>query len=393
VEPEIGAGKNLLATLAKEACVVVGDDFPSFMLPHMLEAAARQMTVRFELVDSNGLLPLRAAPKEFLSAFDFRRFLQRALPAHLDNYPELDPLAGQKLPRLASLPKGLDHWRRPSPELLQAQPAALARLPIDHAVGPAILRGGAEVGSERLRTFVGTKLAHYPERRNDPRLDGSSRLSPYLHFGHLSVHEVLAAIGQNEGWSPKRLTGISSGAKAGWWGMSPAAESFLDEVVTWRELGYNLCVQRPDDHGRYEALPEWARRTLDEHANDPRPHLYSLAQLEAGRTHDAVWNAAHGQLVRDGWFHNRMRMLWGKKILEWSAHPRDALKAMTVLMNKYSLDGRNPNSYTGYLWTLGRYDRPWGPERPIFGKVRYMSSEQSARKTNLNEYVERYGPT
>ena len=109
-------------------------------------------------------------------------------------------------------------------------------------------------------------------------------------------------------------------------------------------------------------------RTLEKHAKDPRPHVYPLADLEAARTHDPLWNAAQTQLVRDGWFHNTMRMLWGKKILEWSPHPRDALNTMIELMNKYSLDGRNPNSYTGYLWTLGRYDRPWTPERPIFGR-------------------------
>jgi deoxyribodipyrimidine photo-lyase len=255
-----------------------------------------------------------------------------------------------------------------------------------------VLRGGSEAASERLEAFVRTKIDRYPEQRNEPGIDGSSRFSPYLHFGHLSTHEVLAAIAHREGWSPDRVAGTSDGGKAGWWGMSPAAESFLDEIVTWRELGYNLCFRRPEDHGDYAALPEWARRTLDEHAKDPRPHLYSLAELEAGRTHDPLWNAAHGQLLQDGWFHNRMRMLWGKKILQWSAHPRDALQAMTVLMSKYSLDGRNPNSYSGFLWTLGRYDRPWGPERPIFGKVRYMTSEQSARKADLKDYVERYGP-
>jgi deoxyribodipyrimidine photo-lyase len=132
------------------------------------------------------------------------------------------------------------------------------------------------------------------------------------------------------------------------------------------------------------------RRQLEPHAADPRPYVYSVEQLEAALTHDALWNAAQRQLARDGWFHNYMRMLWGKKILEWSAHPRDALATMARLMDKYSLDGRDPNSWSGYFWTLGRYDRPWWPERPIFGTVRYMSSENTARKLKVRQYLQRY---
>jgi deoxyribodipyrimidine photo-lyase len=177
----------------------------------------------------------------------------------------------------------------------------------------------------------------------------------------------------------------------GWWGLSEPAEMFLDQLVTWRELGYNFCSHRVD-YDRYESLPVWALTTLEKHAPDPRPHRYALPVLEAGETHDPLWNAIQRQLVRDGWFHNYLRMLWGKKILEWSTHPRDALDAMVQLMNRYSLDGRNPNSYTGYFWVLGRYDRPWGPERPIFGTVRYMSSASTARKVRVREYLRRYAP-
>jgi deoxyribodipyrimidine photo-lyase len=171
--------------------------------------------------------------------------------------------------------------------------------------------------------------------------------------------------------------------------MSPGSEAFLDPLVTWRELGFNMCWQRPA-YDRYRSLPAWARRTLAEHGRDRRPWLYDLAALEAGRTHDPLWNAAQGQLVREGRIHNYLRMLWGKKILEWSATPRAALAAMIELNNKYALDGRDPNSYTGIFWVLGRYDRAWGPERPIFGKVRYMSSESTARKARVRRYIERY---
>jgi deoxyribodipyrimidine photo-lyase len=159
--------------------------------------------------------------------------------------------------------------------------------------------------------------------------------------------------------------------------MRPEVEALLDQVLTWRELGFNLCAQR-DDFDQYESLPDWALQTLDAHRSDPREHVYSSAQFENANTHDPLWNAAQNQLRRDGKIHNYLRMLWGKKILEWSFSPREALDTMIELNNKYALDGRDPNSYSGIFWVLGRYDRAWGPERPVFGKVRYMSSKNTA---------------
>jgi deoxyribodipyrimidine photo-lyase len=160
--------------------------------------------------------------------------------------------------------------------------------------------------------------------------------------------------------------------------------------VTWRELGFNMCRYR-DDYDSYESLPDWARATLDEHTADPRPYLYTPDEFEAAETHDPLWNAVQRQLVREGIIHNYLRMLWGKKILEWSPTPRDALRTMIELNNKYALDGRDPNSYSGVFWVLGRYDRPWGPVRPVFGRIRYMTSKNTARKVRLKKYMERFG--
>jgi deoxyribodipyrimidine photo-lyase len=194
---------------------------------------------------------------------------------------------------------------------------------------------------------------------------------------------------KREGWLGA-VARRPSGAREGWWGVNPAAEAFLDQIVTWRELGFNMSATRPDEYDRYESLPAWARATLADHANDERTQVYELDVLEAGRTHDPLWNAAQGQLVREGRIHNYLRMLWGKKVLEWSASPQGALAALIELNNKYALDGRDPNSYSGIFWTFGRYDRPWPPERPVFGTVRYMSSANTARKMRVNGYIERY---
>jgi deoxyribodipyrimidine photo-lyase len=245
--------------------------------------------------------------------------------------PEAEPLVGVDLPRL------------PASDL----PAHELTMPtnVDRSVAPvADIKGGTGAARERLRMFLSSDRS-------------SSRLSPYLHFGHISAHEVFCEVRQT------RRKG----------------EHVLDELVTWRELGFNMCAHVAG-YDRYESLPQWSRNTLAKHANDLRPILYSPDQLEKASTHDFVWNSAQVQLLTQGRIENRLRMLWGKKIVEWSSSPQEALEVMIHLNNKYALDGRDPNSYTGIFWILGRYDRPWGPERPIFGLVRYMSSHNTARK-------------
>jgi deoxyribodipyrimidine photo-lyase len=171
--------------------------------------------------------------------------------------------------------------------------------------------------------------------------------------------------------------------------MSVNAEAFLDQLVTWRELGYHTCAHR-SDYAELSSLPAWAQHTLAAHGGDPRQYCYSLDELRRAATHDPLWNAAQRQLLREGVLHNYLRMLWGKKILEWSPTPAAALATMIELNDRYALDGRDPNSYTGILWCLGRHDRPWGPARPVFGTVRYMSSENTRRKVRLAEYLKRY---
>jgi len=384
VEPEVDSGKGLLKALAAHACVVVTDDHPAFHYPALLEAAARQVDVRLEAVDGNGLLPMRAAPKAFPTAYAFRRHLQKTLPVHLEALPSPNPLR-----RLAGRPKAvvprevLDRWPPGLP--------GLAALPIDHAVRRTDLEGGAVAGRRALRRFVKDRLADYAEARNDPAVEATSGLSPFLHFGHVGAAQVFAAVARREGWDPSRLGAKADGRRAGWWGMSASAEAFLDQLVTWRELGFNMAHHRPDAYMDFDSLPEWARRTLGEHERDERPHLYTPEALEAARTHDEIWNAAQRQLVSEGRIHNYLRMLWGKKFLEWSPTPRQALEVMIRLNDRYALDGRDPNSYSGIFWVLGRYDRPWGPEREIFGTVRYMSSENTRRKLRLGPYLARYG--
>jgi deoxyribodipyrimidine photo-lyase len=396
VEPEPGAARGLLSTLARDACVVVTDEFPCFFVPRMQAAAAAALDVRLEVVDGCGLLPLRDiptsddGPRWFSRAYDLRRHLQRRLPHHLDVRPRADGLAGRRLP--APVDVG-EHVRREWPaadvDALLA-PGGLDGLPIDHAVAPVEgVTGGAAAAGARLDDFLSQALPRYGDR-NRPDENATSGLSPYLHFGHASPHEVFAAVTDLHDWSVEHLGEKASGQRSGWWGLPDPVEGFLDQLVTWRELGFHTCHVRPDDYDRFESLPAWAQTTLETHAADRREHLYSETELDAAQTHDALWNAAQNQLRHEGVIHNYLRMLWAKKVLEWTESPREALRILIELNNRYALDGRDPNSYSGILWSLGRHDRPWGPERPVFGTVRYMSSANTARKVRVRDYVARW---
>jgi deoxyribodipyrimidine photo-lyase len=426
VEPEPGAGKGLLEALAARAAVVVTDDSPVFFLPRMRAAAAPTLDVRLEAVDANGLLPLREPGRTFTTAYSFRRHLQKTLPERLEEGPAEHPLAGDPLPPFGDATGGAPagsmgagegegpaagHARRlraalgadlvtrwpPATDALLDDPE-LGALPLDRSVPGAPVAGGRGEGAARLARFLGEGLAGYAASRNHPDRNHASGLSPHLHWGHVSSHEVVHAVLEREGWTPAALAGElggrgADGRRQGWWGLSADAEAFLDQVITWRELGYNgthRAAQAGVDPEGYETLPAWARETLGEHAEDPRPHLYDLDDFEAARTHDPLWNAAQRELRQTGTIHNYLRMLWGKKILEWSATPREALDTMIHLNHRWALDGRDPNSTSGIMWTMGRYDRGW-PEREVFGKVRSMTSASTRRKVELDRYLARYG--
>ena len=385
VEPAPGAGRGLLEAVAAKAALVVTDLWPCFFLPHMVAAAAAKLPVRLEQVDGNGLLPLRDHPKAFDAAVHFRRHWQRVVGPRLVERPRADPLD--------ELPRGVAGAELPA-QISRRWPAAPPRLedlPIDHDVAPVAYRGGADAATHALDEWIADGLARYADDRDQPTRGAASGLSPWLHFGHLAAHEVIARVWDDAGWDPSRVAGArATGKRDGWWGLPRAHEAYLDQIVTWRELGFGFAYHRPRDLTRFAALPAWAKDTLAAHARDPRPYIYTVRELAAARTHDPLWNAAQTQLVRDGRIHNTLRMLWGKKILEWSRTPRAALGALIALNDRYAVDGRDPNSYSGIAWVLGRFDRPW-PERAIYGTVRSMSSERAAARLDLGEYMKTWG--
>lgn len=242
-------------------------------------------------------------------------------------------------------------------------------LKVDRSVPPVerFFIGGENEARKRLSQFVQKRLATYAESRNEPAADHTSHLSPYLHFGQISPIEVALAVSQKGGAD---------------------ADVFIEEMVVRRELSINYC-EFTEDYDSYDALPAWARQTLKEHAEDPRPALYTREQLESAQTADPYWNAAQTEMRLTGYMHNYMRMYWGKKIIEWSRTPQEAYATALALNNRWFLDGRDPNSFTSVAWLFGLHDRPWGPARPVFGTVRYMASSGLERKFDMAAYVAR----
>jgi len=221
-----------------------------------------------------------------------------------------------------------------------------------------------------LKSFIDKKLPRYADMRNDPSRDGQSNLSPYLHFGQLSAQR--AALEADNVHCP-----------------AMSKETFLEELIVRRELSDDFCYYN-DHYDSFAGFPEWSQRSLNFHRKDRREYIYSLKKFENAQTYDNLWNSAQMEMVKRGKMHGYMRMYWAKKILEWSSSPEEALETAIYLNDKYELDGRDPNGYTGIAWSIGGvHDRAWN-ERPVFGKIRYMSYNGCKGKFDVEAYVRQY---
>jgi len=247
--------------------------------------------------------------------------------------------------------------------------ATLQKMKIDHDVPPVtqFFKGGSSRARQIFKSFLHRRLVNYVDNRNQPQTDDISHMNPYLHFGQISP--LFLAL---------QIRHVDDGLQA-------ARESFLEELIVRRELAMNFANYAPH-YGSYKSLPNWARETLTDHRKDPREYVYTRRQLENAQTHDEYWNAAMREMRHTGFMHNYMRMYWGKKILEWCKTPEHAFRTTLAINNKYFLDGRDPNSYTGVAWVYGVHDRAWF-ERPIFGKIRYMAASGLERKCDIKGYV------
>ena len=359
LQKDADSPKNTVALLARDAAMIVTDDYPCFIIPEHNRRVAERAEIPVFAVDSNGIIPMSKFEKEEYAAYTIRPKINRLL----DHY--LKPLAAESI-EVSSVGITLD-----CPEtMVAAENIAdlVAECDIDHTVPPSkVYRGGTEAGRKRLEKFAGDILPDYVRTRNKPEIDGSSRLSAYLHFGFLSSLEVALAVQAADAPDESK-------------------EAFLEELIVRRELSFNM-TRHNSKYDSLAALPPWVHKTMREHASDDRAVTYSLEQLEAGQTHDELWNAAQREMVATGEMHNYVRMLWGKNVIAWSGSYDIAFETLVHLNNKYCLDGRDPNSYAGILWCFGKHDRPW-MERPVFGTMRYMTSGSTGKKFDSKKYIE-----
>lgn len=313
---------------------------------------AQRITVPLQEVDAHNIIPawLVSEKKEY-AAYTIRPKINRLLDDYLTDIPALKEHP-YTFPKTSS-PLKWDSLRGLVSDTSAAEVGWLAP--------------GEEAAQKAAASFIEQRLGSYDEQRNNPCLNGQSGLSPYLHFGQLSAQRVTWLAHHSD---------CAAEQKA----------AFIEELVVRRELADNFCYYERN-YDRFEGFPPWAKKSLNEHRQDKREYCYSLAQLEAGATHEQLWNACQQDLVQTGKLHGYLRMYWAKKILEWTTEPEQALDYAILLNDRYSLDGRDPNGYTGIAWSIGGvHDRAWS-ERAIFGKIRYMNENGCRRKFDVNRYI------
>ncbi len=345
-----------VVNLAEDAAAVVTDFGYLKEQEELIFRLAVNVRKKLVAVESNIIVPVRSAsPGEEYSAAGFRPKMMKLINLYLNRVSDVRVNKTSLDFKL----KGID---------MSSHASVLKEMGIDkHAASSGRIKGGTSNAVKLLNSFIRRKLDGYPLKRNDPSLDFTSHMSPYLHFGHISPVYIAQRI-------------LSTG--------SPGRDVYLDELIIRRELSFNF-VYYNKDYDSIRSLPSWALESLIKHESDPREFLYTRTELEKAKTHDVYWNAAQNELVTTGKIHNYMRMYWGKKIIQWTEGPDTAFEYMIYLNNKYALDGNDPNSYSGIAWCLGKHDRPWR-EIPVFGKVRYMNDRGIERKFDMAGYLQKY---
>jgi deoxyribodipyrimidine photo-lyase len=346
--PEVG-----VLPLAKKASLTVVDRGYLKIQKAWRDSASKQMDCPLIQVETEVVVPVEeTSPKEEYAAATIRPKIKRKLGAFLMPLRKHEPI-------IKSLSLDFDSFDIDDVE------KGISRLRIDRSVKRvAFFHGGTKEAKSHLEIFLESKLDRFPELRNDPTLDYLSQMSSYLHFGQISPLYIALKV-----------------LKTG----SPGIEAFLEELIVRRELSMNFVFYN-EKYDAIDSVPDWAKKTLKAHQKDRRPYLYPVKALENATTHDPYWNAAQREMVVKGKMHGYMRMYWGKRIIEWSKTPEEAFRNALYLNNKYELDGRDPNGFTGVAWCFGKHDRPWG-ERSIFGTIRYMNERGLKRKFDADEYV------
>ena len=343
-----------------QVAILIGDENPMREPEKWRREIASRIEIPFYTVDTDVIVPSKLIPNRQFGAYTIRPRLYRALPEYLVPYENPHADHAWKRPRSFQSDSVHEDMTRGWPDL-------------DRSVKPVeAWQGGTHAALDRLKRFTATMLKDYEKQRNHPETDGTSALSPYLHYGHVGPQTIALAVDAAAKADPT---------------LQSARDSYFNELIAWRELSVNFVRTHPDTYDSAGCAEDWSKKTIAEHARDERDHLYTRDQLEQAQTYDDLWNAAQIQMVRHGWMHNYLRMYWAKKILEWTPDADTAMQYCVYLNDKYFLDGRDPNGYAGCAWAIvGKFDRAWGT-RPIFGKRRYMSGASTGRKFDSKAYI------
>ncbi|MBN2599497.1 MAG: deoxyribodipyrimidine photo-lyase [Candidatus Thermoplasmatota archaeon] len=349
--------ENGVVFISKKASLVVTDKGYLQIQRQWRQYAAQHIRCPLIQIESDVIVPINtASQKEEYAAATLRPKIKKQLKKFLHSL------------RLENLQTHLRRHPFDSFDLSNLS-NIISLLPIDHHVKSSnVFHGGTSHALLLLEQFIRQKLSYFSELRNDPGKEYCSHMSPYLHYGQISPLTIALQLLATH---------------------DPNTEAYLEELIIRRELSMNY-VYYNSSYDSFEGLPSWAKQTLLSHAKDKRPYLYSREKLEAGNTHDSYWNAAQHELIKTGKMQGYMRMYWGKKILEWTQNPKEAFRIALFLNNKYELDGRDPNGFTGVAWCFGKHDRAW-QERPIFGKVRYMNAAGLTKKFDMDVYIKKSG--
>jgi deoxyribodipyrimidine photo-lyase len=350
--PEIEIPKTLKSI---NASVLVSDFDPLKIKRIWKRDVAKQISIPFYEVDAHNIVPcLYVSDKIEFAAYTLRPKIHKALVEFMDEFPPLKKMNKNEI----SFDK--INWDEVKKSLKINRDVK----EIDWIIP------GEDAAIKSLKHFLKNKFDSYNDLRNDPTKDGQSNLSPYLHFGHLSAQRIAL--------ETQRINVNKESEK-----------SFLEELIVRRELADNFCYFNKN-YDSFEGFHEWAKSSLNEHRKDEREFVYTLEEFELAKTHEDLWNAAQIEMIKTGKMHGYMRMYWAKKILEWSKSPEEALRIAIYLNDKYEIDGRDPNGYTGIAWSIGGvHDRPWF-ERPVYGKIRYMNRNGAEKKFNVKSYIEKY---
>ncbi len=338
-----------------DVSIIVTDFDPLKIKRKWKKDTGEKINIPFYEVDTHNIIPCRfVSDKQEFAAYTIRSKIHKHLPEFLTEFPELKQM--KKSDSFTST----NGWEN-----------VYDSLNVNKEVQEVDwIQPGEQSAIEALKFFLENKFDGYAEGRNDPIKDAQSGLSPYLHFGQLSAQRVALEV--------KKYGGNSESEK-----------TFLEELIVRRELSDNFCFHN-SDYDSFSGFPRWAKETLDRHKNDKREFIYTKEEFEKAQTHEDLWNAAQKELMKTGRMHGYMRMYWAKKILEWTASPRNALKIAIYLNDKYELDGRDPNGYAGCAWSIGGvHDRPW-TEQEIFGKIRYMNRNGAKRKFDIDAYIKKF---